>query len=316
MNTPVKIGISACLVGRKVRYDGGHKQDHFLTDTLGQYVAYVPVCPEAEAGLGIPREPMRLEGDPKAPRLVTEKTRKDLTASMLRWVRKRARDPENEGLCGFIFKARSPSCGTKGVKIFTEKNRCAKKGVGLFARAFMDHFPLIPVQDEGRLQNPRLRENFLEAVFVLRRWRASLKEQRARGSLAAFHTRHKLLIMSHSVEHYRAMGRLVAKAKDIPLKDLYDTYQGHLLAALRLKTTTKKHANVLQRMLRYFKKTLLADEKQELLAAIQYYRCGDVPLIVPITLINHYACKYNEPYLRQQYYLHPDPVELQIKNHV
>jgi uncharacterized protein YbgA (DUF1722 family) len=202
------------------------------------------------------------------------------------------------------------------VKVVNDKGMPAKKGVGLFARAFMDHFPLIPVEEEGRLHDPKLRENFIESVFVLKRWRALRQEGKSRGKLVAFHTQHKLLIMSHSVEHYRAMGKLVARAKEVSLDKLYDTYQEHLMAALRLRTTLKKHGNVLQHMMGYFKKMLSADEKDELLSYLDLYRRGYLPLVVPVTLIKHYVRKYDQPYLKDQYYLHPHPVELQLRNHV
>jgi uncharacterized protein YbgA (DUF1722 family)/uncharacterized protein YbbK (DUF523 family) len=316
MNTPIHIGVSACLLGEKVRYDGGHKWDRFLTDTLGQYVKYVPVCPEAEAGFGIPRESMHLEGNLQSPRLVTTRTHKDLTEPMRTWAQKRVLELEKEDLCGFIFKARSPSSGMERVKVFNEQGMPVNKGVGLFARAFMDHFPLIPVEEDGRLHDPKLRENFIESVFVLKRWRECLAQGRARGRLVDFHTSHKLLIMSHSVEHYRTMGKLVAQAKGLALKELYDIYQGHLMEALRLKTTIKKHVNVVQHMMGYFKKDLSSDEKQELLELMDLYRHGHVPLIVPLTLMNHYVRKYDQPYLKQQHYLHPHPVELQLRNHV
>lgn len=316
MDTSINVGISACLLGENVRYDGGHKRDRYLTDTLGQYVSYVPVCPEAEAGFGIPRESMQLRGDPSAPRLVTNKTGRDMTKAMATWSQKRVVELEKENLCGFIFKARSPSSGMERVKVVNDKGMPVKKGVGLFARAFMDHFPLIPVEEEGRLHDPKLRENFIESVFVLKRWRALLQEGKSRGKLVAFHTRHKLLVMSHSVEDYRAMGKLVARAKEVSLDELYDTYQEHLMAALRLRTTLKKHGNVLQHMMGYFKKMLSADEKDELLSYLDLYRRGYLPLVVPVTLIKHYVRKYDQPYLKDQYYLHPHPVELQLRNHV
>jgi uncharacterized protein YbgA (DUF1722 family)/uncharacterized protein YbbK (DUF523 family) len=303
-------------LGENVRYDGGHKRDRFLTDTLGQYVRYVPVCPEVEAGFGIPRESMHLRGDLRAPQLVTTKTKKDLTKPMLEWAAKRVVELESEDLCGFVFKSRSPSSGMERVKVFNEKEMPVNKGVGLFARVFMDHFPLIPVEEEGRLYDPQLRENFIESVFVFKRWRACLAHRKARGRLVDFHTKHKLLIMSHSVEHYRVMGRLVASGKEISLKELYSTYQSHLLDAIGRKTTTKKHVNVLQHMMGYFKKDLSSDEKRELLMYMDQYRNGYVPLIVPVTLINHYVRKYDQPYLKQQYYLHPHPVELALRNHV
>ena len=315
MEMKIRLGISACLLGEKVRYDGGHKLDWYLTDTLGRYIEYVPVCPEAEAGFGIPREAMHLEGDPKCPRLVTRQTKRDLTEPMLEWAKKRVLKLEAQDLCGFIFKSRSPSSGMERIPVYNEKGMPVKKGVGLFARIFMDHFPLLPVEDEGRLHDPKLRENFIECVFVFKRWRECLSRGKSRRGLIDFDTKHKLLILSHSPKHYQMMGRLVAQAKAFAWDELYQTYQRLLLEALRLKTTIKKNANVLQHMMGYFKKELSSDEKQELLEIIGLYREANVPLIVPITLMNHYIRKYDQPYLKEQYYLQPHPIELQLRNH-
>jgi uncharacterized protein YbgA (DUF1722 family)/uncharacterized protein YbbK (DUF523 family) len=310
------LGVSACLLGQKVRYDGGHKLDHFLCDTLGQYVEFVPVCPEVECGLPVPREAMRLVGDPGAPRLVTSRSGVDLTDRMLAWAEKRVRELAGEGLCGFVFKSGSPSSGMERVKVYSEHGMASKNGVGLFAKAFMARFPLLPVEEEGRLNDPRLRENFIERIFTLKRWREALAGGRTRGALVSFHTRHKLLLLSHSTEFYRLLGRQVAHAKEHETDALFAEYQGLLLEALRLKTTPKKNANVLQHCMGYFKEVLSADEKRELLEVIDRYRAELIPLIVPVTLVNHYVRKYDEPYLREQTYLNPHPVELRLRNHV
>jgi uncharacterized protein YbgA (DUF1722 family)/uncharacterized protein YbbK (DUF523 family) len=315
MTQKIRLGISSCLLGQKVRYDGGHKLDRFLTDTLGRYVEYVPVCPEVECGLPIPREAMHLEGDPENPRLVTIKTGKDLTEQMTQWARRRVAELEKEDLSGFIFKSKSPSSGMERVKVYDKNGMPSKDGVGMFARAFMEHFPLLPVEEEGRLNDPLLRENFIERLFVLSRWRESVAGSRGRGSLVEFHTRHKLLILCHNEVRYREMGRLVAAAKDMPIKELQDKYLELLLAALKLKTTPKKNSNVLEHIMGYFKRQLSPDEKQELLEVIGLYRKGTVPLLVPITLVNHYVRKYRDPYLMKQHYLNPNPVELQLRNH-
>jgi uncharacterized protein YbgA (DUF1722 family)/uncharacterized protein YbbK (DUF523 family) len=316
MERKIKLGISTCLLGENVRFDGGHKLDRFLTDTLGQYVEYVPVCPEVECGLPVPRESMHLEGDPDAPRLVTSRTKQDMTEKMVNWARRRVADLEKEGLMGFIFKSDSPSSGMERVRVYNEKGMPVKKGVGMFARAFMEHFPLLPVEEEGRLHDPKLRDNFIERIFALARWRDVLARGMTRGNLVDFHTRHKLLILSHNPKHYQMMGQLVARAKTIPLRQLYDQYQSVLMEALQLKTTPKKNANVLQHMMGYFKEQLSPDEKQELLEIIELYRKEYLPLIVPITLIKHYVRKYDESYLREQNYLNPHPIELQLRNHV
>ena len=316
MEGKIKLGISTCLLGENVRFDGGHKLDRFLRDTLGQYVEYIPVCPEVECGLPVPRESMHLEGNPDSPRLVTSRTKQDMTERMVTWARKRVVELEKEGLMGFIFKSDSPSSGMERVRVYGEKGMPSKKGVGMFARIFMEHFPLLPVEEEGRLHDPVLRENFIERLFALRRWREVLEQKGGRGALVDFHTQHKLLILSHNPKHYEAMGRLVAQGKSLPVKDLYLQYQSVFLEALKLKTTPKKNANVLQHMMGYFKEQLSPDEKQELLEVIDLYRKEYLPLIVPITLIKHYVKKYDQPYLKEQVYLNPHPIELQLRNHV
>jgi len=316
METKFRIGISSCLLGNEVRWNSGHKLDKYLAHTLGQFVEYVPVCPEVEAGFGVPRESFRLVGDADSPRLVTFKSKTDHTDRMLTWTQKRVRELEKEELCGFIFKSDSPSSGMIRVKVYNEKGMPHKIGIGMFARAFMEHFPLIPVEDDGRLNDPIIRENFILQIFTMKRWRDNLARKRGMGNLVDFHTRNKLLLMSHSLKHYSLMGKLVAEGKKMPLGDLYDRYQLLLMEALKLKTTIRKNINVLQHLMGYFKKQLSGDEKQELLEAFDQYRSEYVPLIVPITLINHYVRKYDQPYLKQQTYLNPHPVELKLRTHV
>jgi uncharacterized protein YbgA (DUF1722 family) len=204
----------------------------------------------------------------------------------------------------------------KGVGVYNERGMPVKKGMGIFAGIFMDHFPLLPVEDEERLHDPGLRENFIDRIFALRRWREVLTKKKSRGNVVGFHTGHKLLIISHSPRHYQVLGKLVAKAKDFSLIDLYRQYQTLLMEALKLKTTPKKNANVLQHIMGYFKEELSSDEKKELVDAIDHYRQGYIPLVVPLTLINHYVRKYNQPYLKQQAYLNSHPLELQLRNHV
>ncbi len=312
----IRIGVSACLMGEKVRYDGQHKHDSYITGTLGQWFEFVPVCPEFELGLGVPRETMRLEGDPEHPRLMTGKTRRDLTEPMLAWCDKRVTELEKENLCGFIFKSKSPSSGMERVKVYSEKGMPSNNGRGLFANAFMNRFPLLPVEEEGRLNDPSLRENFIERVFTLKRWREMLTENNTRGGLVKFHERHKYLLMSHSIPIYRELGRIVADMKERELAAVQEEYHDKMMAALRLRATVRKHVNVLDHMSGYFKRQLEPDEKAELRETIASYKIGHFPLIVPITLINHYVRKYQEAYLAQQYYLKPHPTELRLRNHV
>jgi len=316
MEKNFRIGISSCLLGNEVRWNSGHKLDKYLTHTLGQFVEYVPVCPEVEAGFGVPRESFRLVGDPDTPRLITFKSKTDHTDRMVTWAKKRVRELEKEDLCGFIFKSDSPSSGMIRVKVYNEKGMPHKIGIGIFARAFMEHFPLIPVEDDGRLNNPLIRENFILQIFTMKRWRDNMAQNPSMGNLVDFHTRNKLLILSHSQKHYRLMGKLVAAGKKMPIKELYHQYQILLMEALKLKTTIRKNTNVLQHLMGYFKKELSGDEKQELLEIFEQYRSEYVPLIVPITLISHYVRKYDQPYLKQQTYLNPHPLELKLRTHV
>lgn len=315
MENKITLGISACLLGNKVRYDGGHQADPFLIDTLGNYVDFVPVCPEVECGLGVPREAMRLIGEGDNPRLVTIRTKIDHTDRMVRWARRRVGELKKLDLCGFIFKSNSPSSGMERVKIYNDQGIPVKKGVGLFAREFKAQMPLIPVEDEGRLHDPALRENFIERIFTLKRWREQTGGQRSIKTLVEFHTRHKFLIMAHSPSHYRKLGRLAALSDPQPLDERLDTYQQVLMEALRIKTTPKKQADVLLHILGFFKKQLSPDEKQELIEIIDHYKQGLVPLIVPITLMVHYVRKYDQLYLKKQTYLCPHPLELKLRNH-
>ncbi|MEZ6852447.1 YbgA family protein [Halodesulfovibrio aestuarii] len=320
----IRIGISSCLLGNPVRFDGGHKKDQWLVNTLGEYVDYVPVCPEVEMGLPIPREALRLVGNPDNPRLVTNKTYQDYTTQMKEFSARRTKELEQENLCGFVFKRSSPSSGMERVKVYKDvPPEDAKKsgppslnGIGVFARTFMTHFPLLPVEEEGRLGDANLRENFIERIFVMQRWRAMLEQPFSLRNLVEFHTNHKLLIMSHSITHYRSMGKLVAHAKQIEPQELLQQYQTELLTALKLKATVKKHTNVLQHIAGYFKNDLSSDEKKELQEIIEQYHSELVPLIVPLTLCNHYVRKYDKQYLSSQWYLNPHPVELKLRNHV
>jgi uncharacterized protein YbgA (DUF1722 family) len=235
---------------------------------------------------------------------------------MLAYARGRTKELESENLCGFIFKSKSPSSGMERVKVYTASGAPVKKGVGVFAGVFKSRFPLIPVEEEGRLHDPVLRENFIERIFTMRRWRGLLAAGRDIGELVAFHSRNKLLILSHSPQIYREMGNLVAAAKSTGTAEAFSRYESLMMRALTLKATAGKHTNVLQHMLGYFKKQLTADEKQEMLEIIENYKQGSIPLIVPVTLIQHYVRRYNQPYLAQQTYLNPHPLELKLRNHV
>jgi len=312
----IKLGISRCLLGENVRYDGGHKLDHYLKETLGMYVDWVGVCPEVEYGLPVPREAMRLVGDAASPRLLTIRTKIDHTDGMKRWADKRLKELEKENLCGFIFKSRSPSSGIRGVKVYGETGVSSKSGAGIFGGAFLKYFPLLPAEDDGRLQDPPLRENFIERIFVYRRWLDFIADDRLLKGLVSFHTDHKLLLMAHSTEHYRELGKLVAVGKRYKRAELLNEYIVQMMDGLKLLATVKKNTNVLMHIMGYFRNDLSGEEKQELIEIINNYHKGLIPLIVPVTLLRHYVNKFDEPYLKRQYYLNPHPVELMLRNHV
>ena len=316
MTGKIRLGISSCLLGEMVRYDGGHQLDRYLRDTLGDYVEWVPVCPEVEIGLPTPRETLRLVDKEDGPHLVFSRSGEDITERMLTWARKRVKDLEKEDLCGFVFKAKSPSSGMERVKLYDRNGVPGKQGVGLFARVFMEQFPLLPVEADGRLHDPHPRENFIECILVFKRWRDMLAKGRSVANLVDFHTRHKLLLLAHSPDIYRQLGKMVGEASQRQVDEVLDDYQALLMKGMRLRTTVRKHVNVLHHMLGFFKNELTADEKQEALELTNHYRNGTLPLIVPITIFNHYIRKYRQPYLKQQVYMNPHPIELKLRNHV
>jgi len=315
MDKPITLGISSCLVGEKVRYDGGHRHDHYLTDTLGKVFRFVPVCPEVGSGLSTPREAMRLEGDPASPRLVTRTSRIDLTERLQAYSLRRVAELQGEELCGFIFKKNSPSSGLHRVKVYQD-GKPAKQGRGLFAAEVVRQFPFLPVEEEGRLTDPGLRENFIERVFTYARWRAFLRGAPDLGGLVEFHSAHKLLVMAHSTTLYRELGALVGNGKQLQKAELFQRYEELLMMAMALCATVKKHTNVLMHIMGYFKAGLSHDEKEEMLELIRQYHDHLVPLVVPVTMLKHYCLKFNDSYLRGQLYLSPHPVELALRNHV
>ena len=308
------VGISSCLLGENVRYDGGHKLDHYLHDILGRYVEFVPVCPEVECGMGIPREAMRLVSVGGSIRLMTRKTQIDMTDAMKAWIDERLKALTGLPLCGFIFKARSPSSGLRNIKVYTDKG-VRNDGVGMFARDVLEHFPHLPVEDEGRLHDDWLRENFIERIFVMHRWHQILDGGKSLKKLMDFHAGHKYLLMAHCPKTLKGLGSLLAQGKGRSMNELYDSYLGSLSPALQKIAMVKKNTNVLMHIMGHFKKDLNADEKSELKEIINQYHDELVPLMVPITLINHYVRKFRPEYVRHQIYLNPHPLELMLRNH-
>ncbi|MDY7078567.1 MAG: DUF523 and DUF1722 domain-containing protein [Chloroflexota bacterium] len=313
----IRLGISTCLLGENVRYDGGHKLDRFLVYTLGQYVEWVPVCPEVEIGLPIPRETMRLVGDAEAPRLVALKSGQDYTERMQTWARGRLEELAQVKLHGFVFKKDSPSSGLYRVKVYTEQGMPSKIGTGIFPREVMKRFPLLPLEEEGRLHDMHLRENFIDRIFAYYRWMNLLEENPTPGGLVKFHTAHKLTLMAHSPPHYQHMGKLVAQAGSLPWEEVTEKYARSLMDGLEVMTSSGKHTNVLQHLMGFLKDDLPGEEKAELLYHIEDYRNGLVPLVVPLTLLKHHLSRHQVPdWVHQQVYLYPYPKELLLRNHV
>lgn len=312
-----RVGISSCLLGEAVRYDGGHKRDRFLTDLLGSCVEWVPVCPEVEVGMGVPRPSIRLEGSITEPRLIEPRAGEDWTARMRAFSQRRVRQLKTLGLSGYVLKKDSPTCGMERVRVYARGGGPPDRhGRGLFATALLEAWPTLPVEEEGRLNDLPLRENFIERVFAYDRWQCFCTERKSRGGLVEFHAAHKLLLMAHSEVHARRLGRLVAGAKERPLSDVYDAYGEGLMQALAMKATRKRHTNVLQHILGHFSDRIEARDRSGLLSEIDDYRRGLVPLVVPLTLVRHYVEKFEVSYIQNQVYLNPHPRELLLRNHV
>lgn len=307
----IPIGVSSCLLGAEVRYDGGHKRDAYIVGTLGRHFEFFPVCPEMAIGLGAPREPIRLvAGGDGAPRAVGVRN-----ADMDVTERLEAVGRETAGrLCGYIFKSKSPSCGMARVKVYGDGAMPRHDGRGVYARALMEALPLLPVEEEGRLGDPLLRENFIERMFVYRRWQELTAAGLTAAGLVDFHSRHELLAMAHSQAAYRRLGRRVAQTGTLPLAQLAAEYFADLMESLQRKATRQSHTNVLQHLMGYLKKALDAGDKAELLQCLDAYRLGRVPLIVPITLLKHHFRRHPHAYVARQYYLEPHPEELMLRN--
>ncbi len=313
---PIRVGISSCLLGEEVRYDGGHQKDAYITGVLTRYFTWVPVCPEMEVGMGVPREPIRLVGDAAAPRLMGVTSGTDHTARMREFAGRRVDELRHRELSGYILKRGSPSCGLERVKVYAGDGPPARTGTGLFARALTDALPLLPVEEEGRLNDAHLRDNFITRVFAYRRLAALRESEPPPAAVVEFHTAHKYLLLAHNPAAYARLGRLVAEVARPPRAGWLDGYGERFMRALETRATIPKHVNVLQHIMGFFKKQLSAVEKRELAGVIGDYATGLVPLVVPITLINHYVARFEVAYVRDQIYLRPHPKELMLRNHV
>ena len=308
----VRIGISTCLLGEHVRYDGGHKRDAFLIDRFGKYVEWMPVCPEVEMGMPIPRDFLRLADVDGEIRMIAPTTETDHTKKMNRFSRNRIRALAGAGLSGYVFKRSSPSCGVERVKIY-ENGIPKKRGRGLFAAAFMEANPTMPVEEEGRLNDPRLRANFVSRVFAYRRWHDM--GQVTRRSLIQFHTAYKFVLMAHNQQGMRRLGTMLGRAKKFPsTRTLAAEYWAEFSRIMKRTPTRRNHTNVLQHMAGFVSDGLDTADRAELTEAIEKYRMELVPLIVPVTLVRHYVRRLQLEYLQDQVYLDPHPDELMLLN--
>jgi uncharacterized protein YbbK (DUF523 family)/uncharacterized protein YbgA (DUF1722 family) len=313
MKSKPRVGISACLTGKKVRYDATNAFDSYLCRTLGRHVEWVPICPEVECGMPVPREPMKLRGEPGNPRLIQTATGKDLTEHLRRWTEKRLRELEAEGLCGFVFKARSPCCGLKKVKVHGLNGSPPRGGSGVFARAFTRRFPLLPAAEAEDMADPLIRESFIERVFVRKRWGDLMKTGPTLKGLEDFHAAHELLIAAHDSEAAAVLGRLVSRANSMNRQKLLERYDALLAKALSREATASRNARILKLFMEGLKDSLSMEERAPMRELIEDYKNGYVPLLVPIALLRHYVQRFPKPSLSRQLYLDPYPTELGLR---
>ena len=308
----IKVGISACLLGQEVRFDGGHKRSSFCERDLGAHFDYHPVCPEMAIGLGSPRAAIRLVKRNGEIRAEASNGSFDVTEQLIAFSEQKAR--QLDFISGYILCAKSPSCGMERVRIYGANNEgSAKEGIGLFAKALMEANPLLPVEEDGRLCDPILRENFVLRVFAYHDWQQLCAQGLTAAALIRFHSRYKYLVLSHATTHYRALGKLLGNLGKANLQEVADSYIKGLMTALTLRANRRSHTNVLMHLQGYFKRVLTPSQKQELAETIDKYRTGIFPLLVPLTLIRHYLREYPNTYLADQVYLNPHPDTLKLR---
>lgn len=309
----VKLGISACLLGAEVRYNGGHRLSRLCSSNLSEYFDFISVCPEVGIGMPIPREPIRLIGNPLAPRAVgTVDHSRDVTNALSTYAERMA--VELQGISGYIFMQQSPSCGLERVKVYQEGGRPSEPGRGIFAAAFCARHPDLPVEEDGRLNDPVLRENFITRVYAHAEWQRLLQQGLTRRALIAYHSRYKYLLMATDPLRYKSLGRMLGNIAQHDLGELAPRYFSELMSALKKCATRRTHSNVLQHLNGYLKRALSADEKQEMQQLISQYRDGIVPLVVPMTLLKHHFRRHPDRYIAEQAYMQPHPDPLALRN--
>ncbi len=307
----LKIGISACLIGEKVRFDASNKPSNFCIKELGEYVTYQSFCPEVAIGLPIPRPTIRQIKKDDVITVSRPDGSGDVTQALKEYGERVSKITQH--LSGYVFCAKSPSCGMERVKVYSEQGNSLKSdGVGLFAEQIMKHNPLLPCEENGRLNDPLLRENFVARVYAYNHWQQLVRSGLTKHKLMTFHSQYKYTVMSHDLVACKRLGQLLAKA-DVPIDTMAAQYISGLMAALKVSATRKKHANTLAHIQGYFSKHLQPIERKELCEQINDYRNGLVPLIAPLTLIKHYLLQYPKEYLAKQSYLAPYPQELKLR---
>ena len=311
---PIKVGISACLLGEPVRFNGGHKESRLCSETLARHFEFVPVCPEVAIGLGTPRQPIRLVGDPDHPRAVgSVHAELDVTDALTAYGQQVA--TELHDICGFVLMQKSPSCGMERVKVYQANGHPIEGGgSGLFAHALMQARPDLPIEEDGRLNDPVLRENFLTRIFAYAEWQRLVASGVTRKALVEFHSRYKYQLMATDPVQYKALGRLVATVGKQPLEAFAPSYFSQMMAALKKTASRGTHTNVLQHLSGYLKRDLGTQDKQELQRLIDQYREGVVPLVVPMTLLKHHFRRHPDRYVATQVYLQPHPEDLSLRN--
>jgi uncharacterized protein YbbK (DUF523 family)/uncharacterized protein YbgA (DUF1722 family) len=312
---PIKIGVSSCLLGTRVRFDGGHKRNDFLVNSLGRMVEFVPVCPEVDIGLGVPRETLHLvrgRHTDTGLRLVATKSGIDYTDTMNEYAERRATALGGDDLSGYVLKKNSPSCGMERVRVYDRSGKSQRDGTGLFAGALIRRYPNLPIEEEGRLDVPHLRDNFVERVFAYRRLRTFFASPWTPAGLLHFHTAHRLFLMAHSPAAHRELNHFVASPKSLARGPVREVYEREFMAALKKPATRARHVRVLRYMMRYLRPFLDQAARDELLARIDQYRCGLMPLAEPIALFRRCALDFNVSELQGQYYVEPHPYENSI----
>ncbi|WP_028022562.1 YbgA family protein [Enterovibrio calviensis] len=314
----IKLGVSACVIGDKVRFDSGHKRNHFICEELSPYLEFVPVCPEVGIGMSVPRPTIRLldRGDEIGVRLVeTKNPDADYTDKMTAFSRKKVDHLASMDLCGYVVCAKSPTCGMERVKVYQENGYVAaeKNGVGLYTQQLIARMPWLPIEEDGRLHDPVLRENFVFRIFALRDFYDCMADGVTRRAIVEFHSRYKLVLMAHCPMEYKSLGKFVAKIAEYDLDEFYVEYRTRFMQAIANRASRKNNTNVLMHLQGYFKRDLDKTEKEELAELIHSYRKGIMPLLVPLTLINHHLQQHPDDYLRQQSYLNPYPETLRLR---